>query len=155
MRIELSYRLHWLHLNRLIFISKASRYFDYVREIDLSWKAAILSFFNGAFARMKHVFKCGTFLFLFICFGISLSSLCILSVKRQSTGRNTKESSAFSERAGSTSSWGAETQSSYHEELLCVQPVDQCEDFSLRGLWNNYHRHSEEALISNGSCTPE
>lgn len=70
MRIELSSlpRLHWLHpANRLIFISKASGYFDYVREIDLSWKAAIffVVFRSGAFARMKNVFKRVTFLFLF------------------------------------------------------------------------------------------
>lgn len=43
MRIELSNlpRLHWLHpANGLIFVSEVSRYFGYVREIDLSWKAA-------------------------------------------------------------------------------------------------------------------
>lgn len=43
MRIELSRLpgLHWLHpANRFIFDSEVSGYFDYVREIDLSWKAA-------------------------------------------------------------------------------------------------------------------
>lgn len=44
MRIELSSLpgLHWVHpANRFIFVSEVSGYFDYVREIDLSWKAAI------------------------------------------------------------------------------------------------------------------
>lgn len=48
MRIELSNlpRLRWLHpANRLIFVSEVSGYFDYVREIDLSWKAAIFLLF--------------------------------------------------------------------------------------------------------------
>lgn len=70
MRIELSCLpgLPWVHpANRFIFVSEASGYFDYVREIDLSWNAAgfFVVFHSGAYARMKNVFKHGTFLFLF------------------------------------------------------------------------------------------
>lgn len=68
MRIELSCLpgLHWVHpANRFIFVSEASGYFDYVREIDLSWNAAVffVVFHSGAYARMNNVFKHGTFLF--------------------------------------------------------------------------------------------
>lgn len=48
MRIELSSlpRLPQLHpANRFIFVSEVSEYFNYVREIDLSWKAAIFLLF--------------------------------------------------------------------------------------------------------------
>jgi len=47
MRIELSSfpKQHWLHpADRLIFTSKASRYFDYVREIKLEGSSFLLSF---------------------------------------------------------------------------------------------------------------
>lgn len=69
MRIKLSSLpgLLWVHpANRFIFVSEVSGYFDYVREIDLSWKAAIffVVFHSGAYARMKNgTFKHGTFLF--------------------------------------------------------------------------------------------
>lgn len=87
---------------------------------------------------MKHVLKCGTFLFLFRPFTIHLSSLCILSVKRQTAGRHTKESSAFSvlprcAEAGAAAGLGG----SRVTVTNCCTSTGSSADFSLGGPWDD------------------